>query len=129
MTSRTRQIIGWIPAILVAIFLILASALPKFFVQDGTPTADFMKALGAWNIRYAIGALEVIIPILFVIPRTSTFGFILIVGLLGGATATSLTHSVPGNWPWFPLVILGVAMISVYFRNPEFLSRLLGKKR
>lgn len=128
MTPRTQSIIGWTFAILVSVFLIVASALPKFFMADGTPTADFMKALGAWDIRMWIGAIEIIAPVLFLIPRTATIGFILLVGLLGGATATGLTHSVPGNWPWFPMVILGLAMISAYFRSPELLARVLGKK-
>lgn len=128
MTPRTQSIIGWTFAILVSVFLMLASALPKFFMADGTPTADFMKALGAWDIRMWVGALEVIAPVLFLIPRTTTIGFILLVGLFGGATATGLTHNVEGNWPWFPLAILGLAMISAYFRSPELLSRLRGKK-
>lgn len=128
MTTRTQSIIGWTFAILVSLFLIVASALPKFFMADGTPTADFMKALGAWDIRYYVGALEIIAPVLFLVPRTATIGFILLVGLLGGAAATGLTHSVPGNWPWFPFVILGLAMISAYFRSPELLDRVLGKK-
>lgn len=128
MTTRTQKILGWIPAVLVSVFLIVASALPKFFMADGTPTADFMKALGAWDVRYYIGALEIIAPVLFLIPRTTTVGFILLVGLLGGATATGLTHSVPGNWPWFPMVVLLIATFSAYFRSPELLDRVFGKK-
>lgn len=126
MSPRTRTIIGWIPTILVSIFLILASALPKFFMADGTETADFMKALGAWDSRMWIGALEIIAPVLFLIPRTTTVGFVLLVGLLGGALATGLTHNVAGNWPWFPLVVLGIAMIGAFFRSPELLGRLRG---
>ena len=126
MTSRTQSIIGWTFSILISVFLIIASALPKIFVADGTPTADFMKALGVWDIRMLVGALEVIAPVLFLIPRTTTVGFILLVGLLGGATATGLTHDVPGNWPWFPMAILALAMIAAYFRSPELLSRIRG---
>lgn len=126
MTIRTKNIIGWVPAILVSLFLIIASALPKFFMVDGTPTADFMKALGAWDSRYLIGIIEIIAPVLFLIPRTTTVGFILLVGLLGGATATSLTHNVEGNWPWFPMVVLLIATFAAYFRSPELLSRVRG---
>lgn len=126
MSPRTRTIIGWIPTILVSVFLLVASAVPKFFMADGTDTAAFMKALGVWDTRMWIGALEIVAPVLFLIPRTTTVGFVLLVGLLGGALATGLTHDVPGNWPWFPLVVLGIAMIGAYFRSPELLGRLRG---
>ncbi len=124
MLPRTRSIIGWIPAILVGLFMIPASGLPKFFIADGTDVAEFTKALGAWDIRYAVGALEIIAAVLFLIPRTTTVGFILLVGLLGGATATGLTHNVEGNWPWFPMVVLLIATVGAYFRSPELLTRV-----
>jgi hypothetical protein len=128
MTTRTKNIIGWIPAVLVSLFLIIASGLPKFFIVDGTPTADFVNALGAGDILYPVGALEILCGILLLIPRTMTVGFIVTVGLLGGATATGLTHNVEGNWPWFPMVLILILTFSAYFRTPELLARLRGKK-
>ncbi len=128
MTTRSQKIIGWTPTILLALFMIGASALPKFFMQDGTPNADFAKALGAWEIIRWVGALEIIAAVLLLIPRTATLGFFLMVGVLGGAMATGITHDVPGNWPWFPLILIFVMMIGAYYRTPELLSRARNPK-
>jgi hypothetical protein len=127
MTSRTRAICGWIPAILVGLFMILASGLPKFFITPGSELAAAVEPLGVMNILIPVGIMEILFSILFLIPRTSTIGFILLVSLLGGAMATGLTHDAPGNWPFFPLVIIALATLSAYFRNPELLSRVLGR--
>ncbi|XXT20063.1 DoxX family protein [Sorangium sp. So ce429] len=123
MTTRSQKILGWTPTVLLALFMIFASGLAKFFIKNGTPTADFVKALGVWDHLYLIGALEIIAAVLLLIPRTATLGFVMMVGVLGGATATGLTHDVQGNWPWFPFVLIFVMMIGAYFRTPELLAR------
>ncbi|WP_437334077.1 DoxX family protein [Sorangium sp. So ce394] len=123
MTARSKKILGWTPTVLLAVFMILASGLAKFFIQDGTPTADFTKALGVWDHRYLIGALEIIAAVLLLVPRTATLGFVMMVGVLGGATATGLTHDVEGNWPWFPFILIFVMTVGAYFRTPELLAR------
>lgn len=123
MTTRSQKILGWGPTILVALFMIFASGLAKFFMKDGTPTADFVKALGVWDHLYLIGALEIIAAVLLLIPRTATLGFFAMVGVLGGAMATGLTHNVEGNWPWFPFVLILVMSVGAYFRTPELLAR------
>lgn len=127
MTTRTRSIIGWTPAVLVGLFLIVASAAPKLFMgYEGSSLQPFTTELGLWDIILWIGLLELACAVLFLIPRTSTVGVVLMTGLLGGAMATGFTHpEVEGIWPWFPLVILGLVALSAYFRSPELLSRLL----
>lgn len=127
MTSRTRTILGWIPATIVGLFMIFASALPKFFVTPGSDLEGFMKSLGVADIILPVAITEIMVTVLFLIPRTSTVGFVLLVGFLGGAMATGLTHTAPGNMPLFPLLIIAIATLSAYFRNPELLSRLLNK--
>jgi hypothetical protein len=126
MTTRTHWIIGWTPAILVGLFLILASGGPKLFMStEGSSLQEFATQLGIWDILFYIGILEIICAILLIIPRTSTVGFVLMIGLLGGAMATGLTHpEAEGNWPFFPLLLIGILMIGAYFRNPELLARV-----
>lgn len=128
MTTRSQKILGWTPTVLLALFMIFASGLAKLLIQDGTPTADFVKALGVWDHLYLIGALEIIAAVLLLVPRTATLGFVMMVGVLGGATATGLTHDVEGNWPWFPFVLILVMMIGAYFRTPELLARARNPK-
>ncbi len=128
MKKRTTMILASIPSSLVGLFLIFVSGLPKFFMTEGSDAEPFVRALGAWDILIAVGIIEVLCGVLLLIPRTFTVGFIITVGLLGGAMATGLTHTVEGNWPWFPLVLIGLLMISAWFKSPELLWRARGKK-
>lgn len=127
MSSRASSIVGWVLAALVSLFMIFASGLPKFLPMDEA-TAAFVASLGVANIGMFIGVLEIVIGILFLIPRTATIGYVLLIGLLGGAMATSLTHDVPGNWWWFPLIIIALASVAAYFRSPELLDRVMKRK-
>ena len=49
------------------------------------------------------------------------FGFVLMVGYLGGVLATLLTH---GQDPTMIYVAFVLLTISGYFRNPELLGRV-----
>ncbi len=129
-TSRTTKIVAWTPAILVCLFLILASAAPKLFLAyPGSPLEAFSKELGLWDIQVWIGIVELAAAVLFLIPRTATVGFVLLVGLLGGALATILTHSSQTAMPGFPVGMLALLMLSAYFRCPELLTRIMGKTK
>ncbi len=129
MPSRpVRILLGWIPAILVTAFLIGPSGLPKFFIADGTELSSFMRALGAWEIRHALGVLEIAVAVLFLIPRTATVGFILVIGFLGGALATNLTHpEVTETIPAVPIILMLLAALSAAVRTPELLTRVNGR--
>ncbi len=127
-TSRTTKIVAWTPAILVCVFLILASAAPKLFLAyPGSPLEAFAKELGIWDIQFLVGIVELTAAVLFLIPRTATVGFILLVGLLGGALATILTHTSQTAMPGFPVGMLALLMLSAYFRCPELLLRARNK--
>jgi len=96
-------------------------------VEPGTPTDEFGTRLGTKGLEYQLGTLEIIIVLLFLIPRTSTVGFVLLIGYMGGALATNLTHGF-SNMEALPIYIsLLLLTISAYFRNPELLSRLKGE--
>lgn len=128
MSSKASSIVGWVLAALVSLFMIFASGLPKLLPVTDEATIAFINALGVAEIGMAIGVLEILIGILFLIPRTTTIGYVLLIGLLGGAMATSLTHSVPGNWWWFPLIIIALASVAAYIRSPELLDRVMQRK-
>jgi hypothetical protein len=86
-----------------------------------------MQKLGVGGLEHGLGVLEIIIIVLFLIPRTSTVGFILMVGYLAGALATNLTHGFTFAEAAPLYVLLLLLTISGYFRNPELVSRLMGK--
>lgn len=121
MSSKTRNIIGWVLTGLLAI-LFLWSAYGKFF---GGPDIDKMAAgLGLTGDQLRmIGAVELLSLVLFVIPRTGIVGTLLLCGYLGGAIATHLEHAQP---IMMPVIISIVLWITAALRFPELVSRLAG---
>ncbi len=125
MNTRLGLTIGWICAILVAAFNAFA-AVTKFMTFAPGSAADVIATqVGLKGLEYQLGVLEFIIVALFLIPRTSTVGLVLMIGYMGGALAANLTHGF-GTMDVLPLYVsLALLTVSAYFRNPELLSRLL----
>jgi hypothetical protein len=65
----------------------------------------------------AIGIAELICVVLYVIPRTSILGAILLMGYLGGATATQVRIEDP--WFIFPVIIGALVWGGLYLRDRE----------
>lgn len=127
MNAKAKQYLVWTPAILVSAFLILASGLPKFFLNDASFLEMATALFGSMNILYGVAVLEILTAVLLIVPRTRTLGFLMLVGLLGGATATGLTVRVEGMIWWFPLILLALATLTAYFTLPELLDRAKGR--
>lgn len=74
---------------LFVVFMLFASAFPKFFVPQAS--VPIMEQLG-WPTKYLllIGTIELVGTLLYAIPRTAVLGAVLLTGLLGGAMATHL---------------------------------------
>jgi len=83
--------IGRLLSGLFVLFMLVASIAPKLFFPDLAKAHDAMDQVG-WPHKYLllIAAIELVGTILYVIPRTSVFGAVLMTGLLGGAIATQL---------------------------------------
>lgn len=127
MNAKAKHYLTLAPTVLVSLFLILASGLPKFFMTADPAFAGMVSTVfGSVNILYGIAVLEILIGVLLLVPRTKTLGFLMAVGLLGGAMATGLTVNVEGMIWWFPLVLLALLMITAYVSLPELLDRAKG---
>ena len=116
---------GWVLTGLVGTFMILASASGKFLVPAPPMVAETATHLG-WPLeRYPLlGALEVGVTLLVLVPRTSFVGTILLTGYLGGACAT---HARIGDPSGAMPVVLGVlAWVGWGLRNPAALRAALG---
>lgn len=125
MKIRVGSVIGWIAAGLVGALNLFAGAAKFFPVAPGSEQDAMMQQMGLSNMVHMLGVIELVSTVLFLIPRTSAVGFVLLVGYLSGALATVLTHGQDGT----PLVVaLALLTISAYFRNPELLTRLKGQK-
>lgn len=108
-----KKIAGWVLSILIAAMLIAVSAPGKFMDFEGK---EGMFAKLGWGIEVmkTIGVIEIVVAILFLIPRTAFIGAILLSAYLGGAIATHVRI----NDQFFMPIILGVlAWIALGLRD------------
>ncbi len=73
------------------------------------------------GLALGIGIVELVCAVLYVIPRTSVLGAILLTGYLGGATATHLRI----GEPFFAPIVLGVMVWGGLFFRDARLRALL----
>lgn len=64
-----------------------------------------------------IGATLLVCTLLYIVPRTSTAGAILLTGYLGGAVASNVRAGMPLFNVVFPMVIAGLAWGGLWFRD------------
>ena len=79
---------------LFALFMLGGSAAPKLL---RLPVAEETMAQLGWPPGYAvmIGVIEATCVVLYLIPRTSVFGAVVMMGVLGGAMATQIRAGSP----------------------------------
>lgn len=126
MPTKAQRIIGWILTVLVGLFLIGVSGIPKFLDISKIPDmADMMAKLQIpLDLLKILGIIEISVAVLYLIPRTAFLGAILTTGYLGGAL---WTHLRVGD-PWFFPIIIGVLMwLGLALRHPAIFRLLLGQ--
>ena len=119
--SKTKKITSWVLAGLVAAFIIL-SGVGKI-MSSNNPDSDIYKNFLKWGLEGKIILIalgEIIAALLFLIPRTSSLGVLLISAFFGGAIVTHLEHGEPMFF--MPAILLVIAWVAHYLRNPEMLS-------
>ena len=91
--SNKRLWVGRIMSALPVLFLIFDSVI---HVMRIPPVVEGFAKLG-YSISLAIplGIIEIVCLVLYVIPRTSVLGAVLLTGYLGGAVATNLRTGAP----------------------------------
>ena len=110
---------GWIISILPVLMLLMSGVMklvkPDFVV-------DSFRDLG-WpeSLALCLGILEISCTVVYLIPRTSVLGAILLTGYLGGATAT---HVRIGE-PFYTPVILGALVWGGLYLRDARLRALL----
>lgn len=114
MPSRKLVITGWVLSVLVTLFLIGASGVPKFIQWDGKE--EMMGKLGLpLSVLPYIGVVEIACAVLFIIPHTCFIGAILLTGYLGGAT---FAHVRIHDQFFMPIVMGVIAWTSLGLRYP-----------
>jgi uncharacterized membrane protein YphA (DoxX/SURF4 family) len=123
MQSNTKRTIGWILTGLLGFFLLVVSGVPKFI--DFPDKAKFFDHLGITaELAPVVGIIEITITIIFLIPRTSFVGAILLTGYLGGAV---WTHLRVGDAWFFPIVIGVLVWVALGLRQPAIFALALGQ--
>lgn len=119
-TPETRAIskaalwTGWIMSVL-PVLLLLPSAIMKL-AKPPAIVEGFAHLGIPLNLAVALGIVELGCAIIYVIPRTSVLGAILLTGYLGGATCATLRV---GD-AFVPPVILGVLVWGgLFLRDPR----------
>ena len=90
--------------------------------SDSEMAKNFIK-YGLEGKLFLIAAGELISVILFITPRTSPLGVLLLSGHMGGAIATHMEH---GESYVIQSIILILVWVTAAVRNPEMFSRLKG---
>ena len=110
--SKSRKITAWVIAsLLTALFLFSASG--KILQPENM---EQMK-LADWRIIIIIG--EIVSALLFLIPKTSKYGVLLLSSYMGGAI---ILHMTGGISIVMPSIILILIWIVGFLRNPELLK-------
>lgn len=115
----TGRVLSYLPCL-----LLVFSGVMKF-----SSSPDLAKGMDALGIPLALapklGVLELVCTALYLIPRTSMLGAILLTGYLGGATAI---HVRVGD-PFIMTVLLGVALWGGLFLREPRLRALIPLRR
>lgn len=116
--SKTRKITAWILVGLMSALVIMSAAMKLMAGADSEIAVNFVK----WGLEgklILVGMGELISVILFLIPRTSSLGVLLLSAHFGGAIATHIEH---GEMYMPQAIMLFVIWIANYLRNPEMLA-------
>ena len=113
------RLAGFALSTLIALFLIGASAVPKFIDFD---KKEEMFAKMGWSIETMkyVGVVEVAVAVLLVIPQTAFIGAILTTAYLGGATAAHVRIDEPF---FFPIIFGALVWIAYALRRPDVVWR------
>lgn len=125
--SQTSKAMLWVSYIVSAIpvLFLVSSGIAKL-VQPAPVLQGFAQIGFAQSLVARLGILELICAAIYLIPRTSVLGAILLTGYLGGAT---VTHLRVGDPKFVAPVILGVFIWGgLFFREPR-LRALIPLKR
>lgn len=120
MSPKTIKITGWVLTIILTL-LFTMSAFMKL-TQNETAVAQ-ASSVGIDATTYLfIGIIEIISLLLFIIPRTSVLGTLLLIAYMGGAIATHLQHQQPIA---MAVAVQTLLWITAFLRLPELKQRLL----
>lgn len=124
---RVLGVIKWICLVLFSGMFAMSAVFKFTPMAPGSPEEVMTNQLGFMDIRFELGILQFLLLALFLIPRTSTVGFVMMVGYIAGILATNLTHDIPSEAVYPIYVSLILLTVIGYLRHPELTARLFKK--
>lgn len=120
--SKGRRIAAWILTGLLTLMFVV-SALAK--IAGAQAVMEQMQKWGLGNQVLLIGIGELVSALLFLIPRTTSLGLLLLSAYLGGAIVTHMQHGEPYI---AAAIMLLVVWVTGYLRHPEVLQSFRGSE-
>ena len=122
MKNSKLRLAGWVLSGLISAFLIVVSASGKFVDWEGK--AEMMDHFGySTELMFKIGMVEVILALLFLVPKAGFLAAILLTGYLGGALGT---HLRVGDPFYFPILVGILIWIALGLRQPAIFALAVG---
>jgi len=108
----------WISGVMSAlpVLLVLLGSVMKL-MRVPSVIEGFARAGLPERLMIPVGVIEMTCVLVYLIPQTAVLGAILMTGLLGGATITSLRIADP-NWP-MPVILGMLAWGGLFLRDPR----------
>ncbi len=113
--SRKRLFGGYILSGLATVFLVMDGIMKLFkptFVVQGTLQLGYAE-----STIVGIGMVLLASTLLYVIPRTSVLGAVLLTGYLGGAVASNVRATMPLFNVLFPVIFGGLVWAGLLLRD------------
>jgi hypothetical protein len=121
--SKGRYWTGFAISLLIGL-LLFASGATKISMID--PVREGITLLGyPGSVTPATGMVLILCALIYLIPKTSILGAILLTGYLGGATAI---HVRVGDSFIFPIILGVLVWGAIYIRDPQ-LQKLIPLRR
>lgn len=115
--SKGVQWAGWIITVLLALFLFF-DGVTKIMKVPAVMEA-FAKLGYPAQLAPVIGTILVVFTVIYLIPRTSILGAILLAAYLGGAVEVNLRAGDPAFETCFPIVFGILVWLAVFLREPR----------
>jgi hypothetical protein len=124
-TAPSKKVL-WAGIILSALPCVLFILTGLYLFINRAAVEPGMIHLGyAPTLAVVISGLELGCAIIYMIPRTSVLGAVLLTGYLGGATASHIRIE---ESPAMPLIVAALVWLGIYLREPR-LRELLPTRR
>ena len=116
--SRTASRTGMVLTVLLTLFL-LFDCVTKLLQVPAVVAACAQMGFPAWSVP-VIGAVLAVCLALYLVPRTSLFGAVLLTGYLGGAVCAQLRVEAPlFSTMLFPVYVGIAAWVALYLRSAQ----------